>query len=212
ASDLLIGEQIQLLRNRARSAELELQRDDLRRFQEHLLKAHLEFVNREAAELERWLVEDRQILHFDASGDGRVVEVFGDLETASNIGVVVPGITNDRWNFSDGDAGFRANARNLHDRSVELGMDDVATVAWLGYDTPDGADAVLRRAAVAGQGDLIDFVAGMDSLSGRRHIAVIGHSYGSLVTGMAAGVGLAANEIVFVGSPGTGLDHADDAI
>jgi hypothetical protein len=40
---------------------------------------------------------------------------------------------------------------------------------------------------------------------------VLGHSYGSLVVGKAAaGAGLAADGVVFVGSPGVGVDAARD--
>jgi hypothetical protein len=39
---------------------------------------------------------------------------------------------------------------------------------------------------------------------------VIGHSYGSLVVGKAAASGFAADNVVFVGSPGVGVDSARD--
>ncbi len=157
-----------------------------------------------------WLDEDRQILLFDPAGDGLVVEVFGDLEEAHHVGVVVPGMSNDIGNFGpvDGD-GFRANADDL--KAAAAVFDErVATVAWLGYDTPDGADAGVRNAAQEGHDGLVRFVAGLVAADD-RHVTVIGHSYGSLVTGMASRVGLAADELVFVGSPGTSLDHAGDA-
>lgn len=210
ASDLLIAQQIAALNEEA-DAVRHVMDDDFAPLVIAGLTGYLEDVEAEAGELRLWLREDRQILLFDPKGDGRVVEVFGDLAEASDIGVVVPGITNDRSNFSEGDGGFRANARNLHERSGELGVEGVATIAWLGYNTPDHLGALVRTAANESHDDLIDFVAGMDSLDGNRHITVIGHSYGSLVTGMAAGEGLAANEVVFVGSPGTSLNHAEDA-
>jgi pimeloyl-ACP methyl ester carboxylesterase len=211
ANDLLIAGRIATLRTQMATAREMLGAGDLAWFVERIVEAHLSAITGEIAELESWLAEDRQILLFDSAGDGRVVEVFGDLESAVNIGVVVPGITNDRGNFSGGGGGFRAGAQNIHERAGQLSLDDVATIAWLGYDTPDGADAVLRGAAEVGRDALVDFVAGLDALPGRRHTAVVGHSYGSLVTGLAAGAGLAADEVVFVGSPGTGLAHADDA-
>lgn len=210
ASDLLIAHRIGALNEEA-DVVRDVMDDDVGPFVSAGLTGHLEDVEAEAGELRLWLREDRQILLFDPDGDGRVVEVFGDLNEASDIGVVVPGITNDRSNFSDGDGGFRADARHLHERSKELGVGSVATIAWLGYNTPDHIGALVRTAANEGHDDLIDFVAGMDALDGSRHITVVGHSYGSLVTGVAAGEGLAANEVVFVGSPGTSLNHADDA-
>lgn len=178
--------------------------------QREVLRDELANVQEEIERYRLWADEGRQILLFDPVGDGRVAEVFGDVARAEHVGVIVPGITNDIANFGPVDGGgFRANAADLAAATGGL-HDRVATVAWLGYDTPDGADAVIRRAADAGHDDLVRFVAGLVA-GGDRHITVIGHSYGSLVTGMAAGDGIAADEVVFVGSPGTSLDHAGDA-
>ncbi len=210
ASDILIGRRLAELRAAAAVAGRTLGEGDLQWFQRRMLQAHLEDVTGAIAEYERWLVEDRQILLFDPGGDGRAVEVFGDLATAAHIGVVVPGVANDLENFASG-TGLRSDARSLHGRAGELGVADVATVAWLGYDPPDGLDALGAGAARGGADSLVRFVAGLDALPGRRRVTVVGHSYGSLVTGLAARTGLAADEIVFVGSPGTGLAHAGHA-
>jgi hypothetical protein len=160
-------------------------------------------------ELQRWLAEDRQILLFDPRGDGRAVEVFGDLETARNVAIIVPGARNDLGRFSTSDGGFRATARNLKD-AVGDGGEGTATVAWLGYDAPDGVDALWRDAAEKGSRALRRFVDGIDP-DNSRHVGVIGHSYGSVVAGLAAAGGLDINELVFVGSPGTTLDAASGA-
>ncbi len=162
-------------------------------------------------EYERWLAEGRQILLFDPHGDGRVVEVFGDLDEASNIGVVVPGMGNDLSNFSDGDGGFRINALRLWKHEPAGAGQGVATIAWLGYDTPDGIDAGSRGAAADGAGLLRRFVAGIDPQS-ERTVTVVSHSYGSVVAGMAAGSSLGVDNLVFIGSPGTTLENADAAI
>jgi pimeloyl-ACP methyl ester carboxylesterase len=157
-----------------------------------------------------WREEERQLLLFDPAGDGRVVEVFGDLDTASHVAIVIPGVGNDLDNFGPlSGGGFRARAAALRDEASQLDA-AVATVAWLGYDPPDGTGAVLTNAARDGDSDLVEFVSGL-VVAGDVHVTVIGHSYGSLVAGLAAGEGLAADELVFVGSPGTGLDHATSA-
>jgi pimeloyl-ACP methyl ester carboxylesterase len=162
-------------------------------------------------EYRRWLDEGRQILLFDPAGDGRVVEVFGDLAGADHIGVVVPGMSNDVGNFSGEGGGFRENAARLHEESLDLGSQSVATVAWLGYDSPDGIGAATKDAAAGGAPALRRFVEGIDP-GADRQVTVIAHSYGSVVAGLAASGGLAADDLVFVGSPGTTLDHADEAI
>lgn len=158
-------------------------------------------------EYRRWLAEDRQILLFDPDGDGRAVEVFGDLNTATHVGVVIPGMANSLANFSEDDAGFRSNAIKLFGSA---GSPSVATIAWLGYDTPDGADASVRKAAETGVEDLRRFLEGIDPV-GDRELTVIAHSYGSVLSGLAASEGLETNNLVFVGSPGTTLDGAEDA-
>jgi pimeloyl-ACP methyl ester carboxylesterase len=162
-------------------------------------------------ELRRWITEERQILWFDPAGDGRVIEVFGDLDAARHVAVVVPGVRNDLAAFSDRDRGFRHYARDLAAEVTRLGGGStVATIAWLGYDPPDGLDAASRAAAEAGEDDLARFVDLVD-LEGDRHVTVIGHSYGSVVAGLATSGGLDADEVVFVGSPGTGLGTAAEA-
>jgi hypothetical protein len=187
---------------RPRYVGTELRRDVLRRRRHDLATALLRY--------RAWAAEGRQILLFDPAGDGRVAEVFGDLEAAEHVAVVVPGAATDLDGFGPaGGPGFRDDGRALFRAASELDS-PVATIAWLGYDPPDGIDAVSRSAADVAHHDLVRFVDGLVA-SGDRHITVIGHSYGSLVTGLAAGLGIAADEIVFVGSPGTSLDHAGDA-
>jgi pimeloyl-ACP methyl ester carboxylesterase len=161
-------------------------------------------------EYRRWLDEGRQILLFDPVGDGRVVEVFGDLSVASRVGVVVPGMSNDITNFSDGAGGFRTTAMRLHEASSVRGSANIATIAWLGYDTPDGVDAAAAGAARAGAPSLARLLEGIDP-DEEKQLTVVAHSYGSVLAGIAARQGLEANDIVFVGSPGTTLDRADEA-
>jgi hypothetical protein len=82
---------------------------------------------------------------------------------------------------------------------------------WLGYDPPDGLDGALRRAAMTARDDLRDFQDGLVAThQGVLHQqTVIGHSYGSLVVGLAERDGkLAANDLVALGSPGMGVDRA----
>ncbi|WP_226350870.1 alpha/beta hydrolase [Pseudonocardia sp. ICBG601] len=61
-------------------------------------------------------------------------------------------------------------------------------------------------------GDLRSFQDGLRAgHAGPVHLTVVGHSYGSTVLGNAArGGGLAADDVVFVGSPGTGAGHASE--
>jgi Alpha/beta hydrolase len=149
---------------------------------------------------------NRRFLLFDPAGDGRAAEVFGDLTTARHVAVVVPGMDNDLNNFTGGDA------ERVQHQASQFDPDQVATIQWLGYDTPEGATALGTGAAEPGAEALPQFVEGIRAQrSERLHWTVIGHSYGSLVTGMAeSGQGLEVDETVLVGSPGVGVDHACD--
>ncbi|EEP71692.1 hypothetical protein MCAG_02019 [Micromonospora sp. ATCC 39149] len=88
-----------------------------------------------------------------------------------------------------------------------------AAVLWLDYDAPDFLhEAVLPHQARDAGPALHRFQEGLrathDGPPARQ--TVLGHSYGSLVVGTAArDHGLAADALVFVGSPGVGVDRAD---
>jgi hypothetical protein len=158
--------------------------------------------------------EDRQIILFDPSGDGRAAEVFGDLDAAEHVAVLVPGATNTLDTFD----GFNDSAELLHTTTSELWPDrPTATIAWLGYDTPDslpfgipfpGPEAIFDESADQAATTLPPFLEGINQ-SG-RHVTVIGHSYGSVAVGLAAREGLAADDIVFLGSPGVRARNATE--
>jgi hypothetical protein len=84
-----------------------------------------------------------------------------------------------------------------------------SAVLWLDYDAPD----FLPEAAGSGRAEeaavsLRRFQDGLRAShdGSAAHLTVAGHSYGSLVVGTAARAGLAADSVVFVGSPGVGVD------
>lgn len=89
---------------------------------------------------------------------------------------------------------------------------ETAAVLWLDYDAPDFLPEAsgTRLAGEAGPA-LHRFQEGLrashEGPPARQ--TVLGHSYGSLVVGVAArDQGLDADALVFVGSPGVGVDHA----
>jgi len=103
---------------------------------------------------------DVRVLGFDPHGRGRLVVALGDPVRARDIAVVVPGSDVDVRRF---DTVLRM-ARAVHD---EAGRDDLAVIAWLGYDTPEGLgiDAATGRPARAGAEALAEFTRGL--LAGR---------------------------------------------
>ncbi|MET9885454.1 alpha/beta hydrolase [Streptomyces sp. NPDC006430] len=151
----------------------------------------------------------RQVLAFDPRGRGQVAEVFGDLEGASHVSVIVPGSDSDATTYDakraphTGPAGM---ARSLRAAAGE----DIAVVAWAGYTTPVGVglDAAAGRLAAAGADRLARLTAGLDAI-GAPDPVLFCHSYGSVVGGLAARRTDATDLVVF-GSPGMRADTAAD--
>lgn len=147
-------------------------------------------------------------------GDGRIGIVVGDLDTAEDVAVRVPGITND----ADDIPKLTSEAIALHESATYHGSDSVASLIWLGYDTPESfADkaTLTEGRAEDGGARLADDISGILASRGDDpHLTVIGHSYGSTTVAHAAsaGSGIDADEVVLVGSPGAGggNDHASD--
>ncbi|MEP7035189.1 MAG: alpha/beta hydrolase [Dermatophilaceae bacterium] len=167
----------------------------------------------------KWAGRGRQFLTFDPRGTGRVVEVFGDLVAADRIAVLVPGVANRADNFSTGLGGVRdrapaVQAQALFDAATAAAPGQhVAVVAWLGYDAPQGIgrDAAREELARAGATALDSFARDLASLRPGAQVTVIGHSYGSVVAGLAAAdLPPQVKDIVVVGSPGMGVSAAED--
>lgn len=180
-------------------------------FARRSLEAQIEHEQGRAEQFAEWADSDRQFLLFDPSGDGQVAEVIGDLEAAEHVAYFVPGVGND---IDDFDGGTRASAEQIQDVIAEQSPDaQTATIAWLGYDPPEGKFTVAAARADRAEGAadrLPDFVAGVAVQTGDQHVTVVGHSYGSVATSLAAQNGLVVDDIVLIGSPGARADHADD--
>ena len=162
---------------------------------------------------EEWARSERQFLFYDPAGDGKVVEVMGDLSTADHVAVFVPGMANDISDFEN----IRTRGVNLQQAVAEGGDADVASIVWLGYDPPDDprerlieiGGTVGSGPARAGGEDLPPFVAGI--LADRdRHVTVVSHSYGTIVAGHALRNGVDAEDVIFAGSPGVDADAAEE--
>ncbi|WP_432478815.1 alpha/beta hydrolase [Nocardioides sp. GXQ0305] len=138
-------------------------------------------------------------------GDGRVVVAAGDPASAGDVAVLVPGLGADAT-----DAPTHARrALDLHLAARQADpADGNATVAWIGYDAPDGIGVLSEQMAEEGGGLLGDAVD--DLRAGRHgdpaHLTVVGHSYGATTVSLAATGpgGLDADDVVLAGSPGAG--------
>lgn len=147
-------------------------------------------------------------------GDGRIAVAVGDLDTADDVSIQIPGI---RTEMTDA-PGYVQEAADLYE-SARYGGDgsSVATMFWLGYDAPtDWYDpATLTEARAKDGGERL--ATAVEGLRASRaddpaHMTAIGHSYGSTTTSYAAtNNDLAVDDIALIGSPGAGpADHASD--
>lgn len=152
----------------------------------------------------------RQFLTYDTRGDGRAIEVFGDLMTAQRIGIWVPGVGTTIADFDE--------PALLGAWRVGEGVDDLAMIEWLGYDPPDripyAALEMGSRARGAGV-ELNSFVDWLrESIPGgdTRTIVLGGHSYGATVAASAAAMGTGADMLVLAGAPGVPVRSVDEVI
>lgn len=107
------------------------------------------------------------------------------------------------------------SAINLQQAASFAGGSSTATMFWIGYDAPSGADSAGVAAegmATAGGERLADTLDGLNAM--RRddfHLTAIGHSYGSTTVAHAmTDHHPDADDVILLGSPGAG-DHAESA-
>ncbi|MFD9888493.1 alpha/beta hydrolase [Amycolatopsis sp. NPDC059027] len=155
-------------------------------------------------------------------GKGRIAISVGDLDTAANTSVYVPGISNNATTLpsTNGEPGGVTNAGNIYReaRNATPGK-SAAVLAWFGYDIPPAAPdptVVSEGPATEGGGYLANDLAGLRAIRGgnQPHLTVVGHSYGSTVVGHAGSdhhAYTAKDDVVLVGSIGAGAGTTNAA-
>ncbi|MFE2865218.1 alpha/beta hydrolase [Embleya sp. NPDC059259] len=156
---------------------------------------------------------DLYLMGFSAKGDGRAIVAIGNPDTAAHTAVYVPGTGSELANIGDHVHRMRrlvTAARGYAER------EDVSAIAWLSYDAPDtllhamGSSDAENAAPV-----LRKFLRGVgisQGIDSKRHITLIGHSYGSVVIADAArnGESVYAQDMIVAGSPGMHVAQAKD--
>lgn len=155
----------------------------------------------------------RQILAFDPTGAGRAAEVLGDLDTATRVSVVVPGVDTNVLTFERTTKTYAAPvgmAGELYaaEKKAAPGA-HTAVIAWADYTTPSGVglDASTGGMAVRGATRLNAL---LSALPQHAEVSLFCHSYGSVLCGVAA-PDLPRGEvsdITVFGSPGMRVQHA----
>lgn len=152
--------------------------------------------------------------------NGRVLAAVaqGDVDHAKNVATVVPGIGTTVQDMLKNEITRGTNLRNAAAAEGNIDTKDVAVVSWLGYEAPPaasedlGEDLKIATIDLADKGSdkLAGFLTGVNASrqygAGDVNMTLLGHSYGSVVSGMATtkiADGVVDNEILF-GSPGMG--------
>ncbi|MCL2534461.1 MAG: alpha/beta hydrolase [Nocardiaceae bacterium] len=166
---------------------------------------------------------DRKLLLLDVRSGEQVhaAVAVGDPDTADHLAVSTPGLN----------ANVRDSLRSMVDEATSLRQEaraqlvavpgrereTVATIAWVGYDAPQMSGSVVDRVeagvAVAqqdrartGARDLARFYDGLGvaHTGSDPHLTAVGHSYGSVATGLALREPgyHPVDDIVVYGSPG----------
>jgi hypothetical protein len=163
--------------------------------------------------------DDRRLLMtLDVTGQGRAAIVLGDLGTADYVSYLVPGmfftIENQMGDWVDA-------ASRLHDEELSWlalldadGADKtVATVAWIGYPTPNLTNVGGIENAYEGRDALAGAIRGLLSLrtGDEPYVSVIAHSYGSTAALMAlTEYDFEIDALAMVGSPGSPAKSVDE--
>lgn len=153
---------------------------------------------------------ERKLLVCDRSGERLKVAIgIGDFDKAQHIGVFVPGkgttVRGSLLNYVTKSEGLNTTAQGLRKSSY-------ATVAWLGYDAPLSIPNVANtHRANAGADRLVNFLEGLRVIpresQEKLHLTLLGHSYGSTTSGIAAShvQPNVVDDLVLFGSPGSGV-------
>lgn len=151
------------------------------------------------------------LLGYSSADDGKAIVSVGDPDAADNVVTYVPGTMSDLPSVA-GDL-TRADIMAADGNRLDPSGRSTAAILWLGYDAPDQfTNAGSSSYAENARPDLQNFQSGLRATHDgpASHNTVIGHSYGTTTVGYAARDTLAANDLIFVGSPGVGVDSAAD--
>lgn len=124
-------------------------------------------------------------------------------EDTDNLVVFVPGVG------SDGNDSIGGQIDRARTQAAAMG----GTGLIYGYDAPDRLLSGTSSGAAHTAGpQLREFLADVDQRYPSHHVTVVGYSYGSVVVGNAASgeTPMRADDVLFVGSPGTGLTSTDE--
>jgi hypothetical protein len=161
----------------------------------------------------------RSLIDFDVANGGRAVIAVGDLATADYVSYLIPGM----FYSVDSEIGSWAGAADdlAADQAAWLSRltpaqhsgetQTVATVAWIGYETPSVVNVASLDLAREGRDALTSSLRGLGAVRANGtapYLSVLAHSYGAT----AALLALQENDVTvdalaMVGSPGSPAEN-----
>lgn len=152
---------------------------------------------------------NRTLMSLDVTGQGRAAIIVGDLETADYITYMVPGmfftIEGQMVYWTDAAARLRDEQQAWLAHYGDT-TSTVATVAWIGYHTPNLTNVGSLENAEEGRDSLARSIEGLQTLrsASEPYVTIIGHSYGSTAALMAlTEYDFEVDALAVVGSPGS---------
>ncbi|WP_030380502.1 MULTISPECIES: alpha/beta hydrolase [unclassified Streptomyces] len=199
-------------------------RDEVNRENLHVLIAKLEGQHDEISKaqlegmkgIQEKLADPSQppmlLLGIGDEGNGRAIVSYGNPDTSRNVSAYAPGL----GIALDGDFADDTVRRAFQTAKGAYKYDhSTASIVWLGYDAPGFTEVTSTTLADRGAPAYRSFMEGIQATNENAdpHVTAIGHSYGSLLVGTAAreqGGIPGVDDIVLLGSPGTGAQTADE--
>lgn len=184
--------------------------------------ARLSMLHQVEQSLEAGAAEPRRsIISLDTVWPGRAAVVIGNLSTADYVSYLIPGmfftIEGQVDDWADTAAELYAEQREwlkfLGKTDADSTNKSVATVAWMGYETPNLFN--VGSEALADEGALY-LNSAMDSLytergDNRPFVSLLAHSYGSTAAMKALATGnFDVDAFAVVGSPGSSAQSVDE--
>lgn len=151
------------------------------------------------------------LLGINPASSGQAIIAIGNPDHAQNVTTYVPGTTS---GLNDGMVKDISRADVMLQAAQKINPAPTSVITWAGYDAPQSLpDAASTSFADRAETGLRSFQDGLSAAHdpGPTNTTVLGHSYGTTVVGQTArDMGLAADNVVMVASPGVGVQHANE--
>ena len=162
----------------------------------------------------------RTLLQLDTHDAGKVAVVLGDLTTADYVSYLMPGMF---ITVGGNVVEWADTAARLYDEQVswlsllaEAGATDevetVATIAWIGYQTPHLLNVGSLDLAYEGRDAIASAVDGLQTIRGadQPFISLLAHSYGSTAAMLALKQSTTVDAFAMIGSPGAPAANVEE--